>query len=334
MALLRSCRDQLCRGVGVKAVVYDRYGAPDVLRLEDVPVPSPGDGQVRVKVVAVSVNLSDWECLRGSPVYARIGGLRSPARRTLGSDIAGVVDAVGTGVTRFRPGDQVYGDNLALKGGFAEYALAPESALAHKPSQLTFAEASTIPQAGAIALQGTHSAVAGHGVLINGAGGGSGSFAIQVAKRLGAHVTGVDNAGKLDFMRSVGADDVIDYGRIDFTRHARAYDLILDLVAHRSVFAYRRALASGGTYRCVGGSVPTLLRVLTVGSVVGRLTHRRIGVLAVKEGPAHFEPLATLCLAGEVRIHIDRIFTLDEVPAALAHVGEGRALGKVVIEVS
>jgi NADPH:quinone reductase-like Zn-dependent oxidoreductase len=318
----------------VKAVVYDRYGSPDVLRLEDVPMPSPGEGQVRMKVAAVSVNLSDWETLRGSPAYARIGGLRSPARRTLGSDIAGVVDAVGTGVTRFREGDQVYGDNLALKGGFAEYAVAPESALAHKPAHLTCAEASTIPQAGAIALQGTRGAVAGHRVLINGAGGGSGSFAIQVAKHLGAHVTGVDNAGKLDFMRSVGADDVIDYGRTDFTRRPQGYDLILDLVAHRSVFAYRRALAPGGTYRCVGGSVPTLLRVLTVGSVVGRLTDRRIGVLAVKEGPAHFDPMAALCLAGEVRIHIDRTFTLDEVPAALAHVGEGRALGKVVIEVS
>ena len=318
----------------MKAVVYDRYGPPDVLRVEDVPAPSPADGQVRVKVAATSVNLSDWECLRGSPAYARMGGLRSPARRTLGSDIAGVVDEVGEGVTRFRPGDEVYGDNLALKGGFAEYALAPESALAHKPAQLTFAEASTIPQAGAIALQGTKRATAGSRVLINGAGGGSGSFAIQLAKRLGAHVTGVDNAAKQDFMRSVGADDVIDYGRDDFTRTAQPYDLILDLVAHRSVFAYRRALAPGGTYRCVGGTVRALLRVLTVGSVVGRLTGRSIGVLAVKEGPAHFEPLADLCVNGEVGIHIDRTFTLDEVPAALARVGEGRALGKVVVSPS
>ena len=318
----------------MKAVVYDRYGSPDVLRVEDVPVPVPGDGQVRVKVVAVSVNLSDWECLRGSPSYARIGGLRSPARRTLGSDIAGVVDAVGAGVARFQPGDQVYGDNLALKGGFAQYAVAPESVLAHRPAQLTFAEASTIPQAGAIALQGTAGVTAGRRVLINGAGGGSGSFAIQLAKRLGAHVTGVDNARKLSFMSALGADEVIDYERNDFTRQARAYDLILDLAAHRSVFAYRRALAPGGRYRCVGGSVPTLLRVLTLGSVVGRVTRRRIGVLAVKQGPSFFEPLASLCVAGEVSIHIDRTFTLDEVPAALAHVGEGRALGKVVVTVS
>ena len=321
----------MCRGAGVKAVVYDRYGSPDVLHVDDVPVPSPAAGQVRIRVDATSVNLSDWECLRGSPAYARIGGLRHPARRTLGSDIAGVVDEVGEGVTRFRSGDEVYGDNLALKGGFAEYALAPESALAHKPAQLTFAEASTIPQAGAIALERTTRAVAGSRVLINGAGGGSGSFAIQLAKRHGAQVTGVDNAAKQDFMRSVGADDVIDYRRNDFTKTAQPYDLILDLVAHRSVFAYRRALASGGRYRCVGGSVRALLRVLTVGSVVGRLSGRSIGVLAVKEGPAHFEPLAELCVAGEIRIHIDRTFTLDEVPAALAHAGEGRALGKVVV---
>lgn len=315
----------------MKAVVYDRYGSPDVLRVENVPIPSPAPGQVRVKVAATSVNLSDWECLRGSPAYARMGGLRFPARRTLGSDIAGVVDEVGEGVTRFGPGDDVYGDNLALMGGFAEYALAPESALALKPVQLTFAEASTIPQSGAIAMRGMGKAVAGSRVLINGAGGGSGCFAIQLAKRLGAHVTGVDNAAKQEFMRSVGADAVIDYRREDFTRTTRPYDLILDMVAHRSVFAYRRALAPGGTYRCVGGSVRTLLRVLTVGSVVGRLAGRSIGVLVVKEGPAHFEPLADLCVAGDVRIHIDRIFALDEVAAALARVGEGRALGKVVV---
>ena len=315
----------------MKAVVYDRYGSPDVLRVEDVALPSPAAGQVRVKVAATSLNLSDWECLTGRPGYARIGGLRSPAHRTLGSDIAGVVDEIGDDVTGFGIGDEVYGDNLALMGGFAEYALAPESVLIRKPAGLTFAEASTIPQAGAIALQGTRKAVAGGRVLINGAGGGSGSFAIQLAKRLGAHVTGVDNDAKQDFMRSVGADEVVDYGREDFTRAAPAYDLILDLVAHRSVFAYRRALARGGTYRCVGGTVRTLLRVLTAGSVTGLVTGRSIGVLVVKEGPAHFQPLADLCVSGEVDIHVDRVFTLDEVPAALARVGEGRALGKVVV---
>ncbi|MEV6375667.1 NAD(P)-dependent alcohol dehydrogenase [Micromonospora musae] len=317
----------------MRAVVYDRYGPPDGLRIENLPKPVPAARQVLVKIAATSVNLSDWETLQGAPLYSRIGGLRSPARRTLGSDIAGWVDAVGPAVTRFRPGDEVYGDNLMLKGGFAEYTIAPESVLARKPAALTFAEASAIPQAGVIARQGTAGAAAGNRVLINGAGGGSGAFAIQLAKRLGAQVTGVDNAGKLDFMRSVGADEVIDYRSRDFTRGG-PYDLILDLVAHRSVFAYRRALAPGGRYRCVGGSVPALLRVLTIGAVAGRLTHRRLGVLAVREGPTHFEPVADLCVAGDLVIHIDRAFTLDETPEALAHVGEGRALGKVVVSVT
>ena len=315
----------------MKAVVYDHYGPPDALRVEDVPMPSPASGQVRIKVAATSVNLSDWEGLRGSPAYARLGGLRTPARPTLGSDIAGVVDDVGKGVTRWHVGDEVYGDNLALMGGFAEYAVAPESALAHKPTELTFAEASTIPQAGAIALQGTQRAVPGCRVLINGGGGGSGSFAIQLVKRLDAHVTGVDNASKQAFMVSLGADEVIDYRVDDFSRTVAPYDLILDLVAHRSVFAYRRALARGGRYRCAGGSVRTLLRVVTAGSLVGRATGRSIGVLVVKQGPSYFEPLAALCATGEVRTHIDQTFALDEVPAALAHVGEGRALGKVVV---
>ncbi len=219
----------------------------------------------------------------------------------------------------------------ALKGGFAEYAIAPESALTLKPSELTFVEASTIPQAGAIALQGTARAAAGRRILINGAGGGSGSFAIQLAKRAGAHVTGVDNAAKLDLMRSLGADEVIDYRSDDFTRGHEPYDVILDLVAHRSVFAYRRALAAGGRYRCAGGTTRALLRVLTIGWLAGRVTGRSIGVLVVKMGPPHFEPLAARCVAGEVRICVDRTFGLDEVPEALAHVGEGRALGKVVI---
>ena len=216
----------------MRAVLYDRYGPPEVLRVEEVPRPSPAADQVLVKVASTSVNLSDWECLHGSPLYARIGGLRAPARRTLGSDIAGWVEEVGTGVTRFHPGDEVYGDNLDAKGGFAEFAVAPESALAHKPEELTFAEASTIPQAGAVALQGTAGAGPGRRVLINGAGGGSGSFAIQLARRAGAHVTGVDNAGKLDFMRSLGADEVLDYHSEDFTRSDEPYDVVLDLVAH------------------------------------------------------------------------------------------------------
>lgn len=316
--------------ISMKAVVYDRYGSPDVLRVDDIPVPSPSAKQVLIEVAATSINLSDWEGLTGSPGYARIGGLRTPRRRVLGSDIAGRVASVGSEVTRFRVGDEVYGDNLGLMGGFAEYAVAPESVLAHKPQELTFTEASTLPQAGAIALQGMARARHGQRVLINGAGGGSGSFAIQLAKLSGAHVTAVDNAVKLDYMRELGADDVVDYRSQDFTR-LEPYNLVLDLVAHRSVFAYRRALVRGGRYYCVGGAVRTLLRILTIGAFASVITGRRMGLLVVKEGPTHFQPLAERCVAGDVRIHIDRTFALDEVPQALAHVGEGRALGKVVV---
>jgi NADPH:quinone reductase-like Zn-dependent oxidoreductase len=317
----------------VRAVAYDRYGPPGVLRPVHLERPTPGRGQVLVQVVATSVNLSDWESLVGSPAYARFGGLRRPARRVLGSDIAGRVVAVGPEVTTFRPGDEVYGDNLGLKGGFAEYAVAPESVLAPKPAALTFVEASTIPQAGAIALQGTAGSGPATRVLVNGGGGGTGMYAIQLAKQAGAHVTAVDNAGKLEHMRSLGADEVLDYHRDDFTRQ-QPYDLVLDLVAHRSVRDYRRALTPGGRYRCVGGPARTVLSILVAGAVLGRLSGRRIGVLAVKPGPAHFGPLAQRCAAGEVGIRVERTFTLDEVPQALAHVGEGRALGKVVVEVT
>ena len=208
-----------------------------------------------MRIAATSVNLSDWECLRGSPAYARIGGLRFPAsgRSARTSPAWSTMSGRGDPVPTRRRG--VWRQPQA-EGWLAEYTLAPESALAHKPGPLTFVEASTIPQAGAIALQGTERAVTGCRVLINGAGGGSGSLAIQLAKRLGAHVTGVDNASKLEFMQSVGADRVIDYRRDDFTRTSQRYDLILDLAAHRSVFAYRRVLAPGGTYRCRVGRCP------------------------------------------------------------------------------
>ena len=315
----------------MRAAVYDRYGSPEVLRIEDVPVPSPEPNQVLVRIAATSINLSDWECLRGSPMYARIGGLRRPGRRILGSDIAGYVEAVGADVTQFRPGEEVYGDNLDQMGGFAEYAVAAASVLSRKPPALTFAQASTIPQAGVIAIQGTAAVKPGQRLLINGGGGGSGAFAIQLAKRAGAHVVAVDNAGKLDFMRSVGADEVVDHRSQDFSR-MEAFDHVLDLVAHRSVFAYRRALAPGGRYRCVGGSVRSMLRVVTLGALLGRATGRSLGVLLVKTGPSHFEPMAALCVSGDVKIHIDRTYRLDQVPEALSQVGEGRALGKIVIE--
>jgi NADPH:quinone reductase-like Zn-dependent oxidoreductase len=314
----------------MKAVIRDRYGSPDVMRLADVPVPTPGAGQVLVRVVATSVNLSDWEGLHGSPAYARFGGLFRPARTILGSDIAGFVAGVGAGVTRFAIGDAVYGDILSMPGGFAEYAVAPERMLAHKPAELSFAQASTLPQSGAIAVQAVARAKPGDRMLINGAGGGTGAFAIQLAAAAGIHVTGVDNAAKQDFMRALGASGVIDYRAADFTRTG-PYDLIVDLVARRSVFAYRRALAPGGTYLIVGGTARALLRVLTIGALIGAMTGRHLSLLAVKPGPDQFVALAACCADGSVRIHIDRVFTLEDVPEALTYVGTGRALGKVVI---
>ncbi|MFN8190139.1 MAG: NAD(P)-dependent alcohol dehydrogenase [Nocardioidaceae bacterium] len=309
---------------------YERYGAPEVLSLVEVPVPTPGPGQVLVRVRATSVNLSDWEALTGRPAYARIGGLRRPARPVLGSDIAGVVESVGPGVTAFAPGDEVFGDNLRLMGGFAEFCVAPVSAMAAKPAGLSFVEASALPQSSAIALQGTQWAGPGTRMCVNGAGGGSGAFVIQLAKASGAYVTGVDNAGKQAWMRELGADEVIDYQADDWTRRG-PFDLVLDLVAHRSVWAYRRALAPGGRYRCVGGTARTLLRVLTAGGLLGAVSGRSLGVLAVRQGPAHFVPMVERCLAGEVTIHVERTFGLDEVAEALAVVGAGGARGKVVV---
>ena len=320
----------------MKAVVYARYGPPEVLRLDDIERPCPSDDQVLIKVRAVSVNASDWETLRGKPLYARIGGPVRPRFPILGSDIAGRVEAIGPAVTRFRPGDEVFGDNLALMGGFAEYVCAREKALAPKPAGMSFEEAAAIPQAGVIALQGIRRkgrVQPGQKVLVNGAGGGAGMFAVQLAKLAGAHVTGVDNAGKLDFVRSLGADQVVDYTRTDFTRTGEQYDLVLDLAAHRSAFDYRRALAANGRYLYVGGSVPTLLQVLLVGPLIGRKAGKKIRLLAVQPNPQDLVTVAELCQAGTIMPVIDRRFSLSEVPHALRHLGEGRAKGKLVITV-
>jgi NADPH:quinone reductase-like Zn-dependent oxidoreductase len=316
----------------VRAVVYERYGGPEVLEEREVPAPSPAAGEVLVEVVAVSINLSDWEGLRGSPAYARFGGLRRPAHPILGTDIAGRIVALGEGVTGFAVGDEVVGDNLPRFGGFAEYVAMPTSAITAKPPSLTFAEASAIPQAGAIAAQAVALAEPGARMLINGAGGGAGALAIQLATVKGVRVTAVDNAGKLAYLRDLGAEHVIDYRRTDFTRTG-PYDLIIDLVAHRSVFAYRRALARGGRCLIVGGTARTLLRMVTVGPLLGLLTGAHLGVLLVRQGPRAFGPVAELCESGALTVRIDRVFPLEEVPAALAWHGEGRACGKVIVAV-
>src|SRR5215471_8343001 len=318
----------------MKAVVYTRYGSPGMLRLTDVQTPVPKDGEVLVQVHAVSLNASDWEGLRGKPLYSRVGGLFRPRHHILGSDIAGRVEAAGRNAARSRPGQDVFADILSYLGGFAEYVCVPETALAAMPAGLTYEQAAALPQAGAIALQGIQDkgqARPGHKVLINGAGGGSGMYAVQLAKLNGAEVTGVDNAEKLEFMRSLGADHVIDYTREDFTANGRAYDLILDLAAHRGAFAYQASLRPGGRYLYVGGSVTTLLQALLAGPLLGRADGKKTRLLAVRLGVEHLAPMVELCQAGKIATAIDRRYPLSETQAALQYLGEGHAKGKVVI---
>ena len=321
----------------MKAVVYTRYGPPDVLRLADVERPVPAGNQVLVKIRSVSLNASDWETLRGTPLYSRIGGPFRPKNSVLGSDIAGQVEAAGSEAKRFQPGDDVFADILAYMGGFAEYVCVPETALEPMPAGMSYDEAAALPQAGAIALQGIDEkgqAHAGQKVLINGAGGGSGMYALQLAKLRGAEVTGVDNAEKLEFMRSLGAHHVIDYRHEDFTRNGLAYDLIVDVAGYRSALAYKRSLARGGRYLFVGGSVSMLLQALVVGPLIGRAERKKIRLLPVRLGARHIAPLVELCQAGTIKTYIDRRYRLSEVPEALRYLGEGHAKGKVVITVS
>lgn len=318
----------------MKAIVHYQYGSPDVLEIREVATPAPGEHDVLIRVMAASVNRSDWEGVIGSPLYARMGGLRRPKQPGLGTDVAGRVEAVGGAVESFGPGDEVFGDVMYHGGSsFAEYVRVPETApLVHKPPTITFAEASTLPQAALIALQGTAGRVKpGDRVLVNGAGGGAGAFAVQMAKSAGAQVTGVDNGHKQDFMRSVGADHVLDYTKTDYTKSG-PYDLILDLVCERSIFAIRRALAPGGRYSVVGGSVRALLSALIVGRLLST-GGRKMGVLMVRPNKKDLLRVADMVATGELRTTIERSYPLEQVPDALRDLGEGRALGKLVIEV-
>jgi NADPH:quinone reductase-like Zn-dependent oxidoreductase len=320
----------------ISPIVYTKYGSPENLQLEEVAKLTPKDDEVLIKVQAASVNRSDWEGLRGKPLYARIGGLLRPRQQILGSDIAGRVEMAGRNVRRFQPGDEVFGDILPRMGGFADYVCARESALALKPASMTFEEVAAIPQAAVIALQGIRDkgqVQPGQKVLISGAGGGAGTFAVQLAKLYGAEVTGVDNTGKLDFMRSLGADHVIDYTREDFTKNGKQYDLILDVVAHRSVFAYKRALRSNGSYFLTGGSVATIFQILLLGPWIRGTTGKKIRILAVRPNLRDMVYITELYEAGKVVPVIDRTYPLSEVPEALRHLGEGRVKGKVVINV-
>ena len=317
----------------MKAIVYDKYGSPDVLELREAAKPAPNADEVLVKVLAVSVNPADWHSMRGKPLFshATLGWLR-PKHRILGVDIAGKVEAVGSGVTRFKPGDEVYANLLDHGfGGFAEYASVPVNVMALKPANLSFEEAAAVPMAAVTALQGVghHGAVQpAQSVLINGASGGVGTFAVQIAKSYGAEVTGVTSTRNIDLVRSLGADHVVDYTTTDFTRGGRRYDLVLDTVGNRSASDLKRALAAGGKAAVTGFT--------SVGKLLGVSLR---GGKALAQVQAHvttkdLELLSELIEAGKVRPQIDRRYPFAEIPAAIAYLEQGRARGKVVVGVA
>ena len=321
----------------MKAIVQSAYGSPNVLKLEEVEKPTPRDNEVMVSVHAVSLNGSDWEGLRGKPIYARLAGLRKPGNRILGSDIAGRVETVGKNVRGFRPGEDVFGEMAGYRGGLAEFACTPEELLARKPASMTFEQAAAIPQGAVIALQGIHlkgNVQPGQQVLINGAGGSAGSFAVQLAKYFGAEVTAVDNTGKLDFLTSLGADHVLDYTREDFTSNGKQYDLILDVIAHRSVFDYARALQPDGSYFAVGGSLITFFQILLLGPSLRRRTSKNVRILAVQRNRKDLDFITELYELGKVVPIIDRRYPLNEAPEAIRYLGEGQARGKVIITIA
>lgn len=320
----------------MRALVQDEYGGLEVLKVAEVPAPQPGPGEVLVKVHAASINEWDQGLMRGTPIVNRTGGLRRPRRRTLGSDIAGVVEAVGGSVTRLRPGDAVFGDLSGCGfGAFAQYARAPESALTAKPEFLTFEQAAAVPQAGGLAVAGLEKGgplLPGQRVLMNGGGGGVGTFAIQIAKAAGVEVTGVDGPAKLDAMSELGADQVIDFTAEDFTRSGEQYDLILDVVCHRSIADYRRALRPGGTCGVVGGSTRRLVAVAALGQVLRLSAGRRVSMVIYRANRADvMDRLLRLMGEGSVKPVIDRVYPLEEGPDAMRHYLSGAFAGKVVI---
>jgi NADPH:quinone reductase-like Zn-dependent oxidoreductase len=314
----------------MKAFLYERYGPPETLRMAEVEKPTPGAGEILVKVLGISVNPADWHSMRGKPLFSRLTlGLLRPKHKILGVDIAGEVEALGSGVTRFKPGDEVYANLLDHGyGGFAEYVSVPGEVTASKPANLSFEEAAAIPMAAVTALQG----LGQHGeiqpeqkVLINGASGGVGHFAVQIAKSYGAEVTGVTSTRNIDLVRSLGADHVVDYTTTDFARTGRRYDLILDTIGNRSVPDLRRALAEGGKAAVSGfTSIGKLMGVSLRG---GKDIARVEAHVSTKD----LELLSQLIEAGSVRPQIDRRYPFAEIPAAIAYLEQGHARGKVVV---
>ena len=319
----------------MKAIIQDAYGSADVLELRDIDKPEIGDGEVLVRVRAAGVNPADWAIMAGLPYIARpLYGLRKPKNAVRGTDIAGEVEAVASNVTRFRPGDGVFG---WCNGAFAEYACVSEAALAPKPAKLTFEQAAAVPMAGFVALQALRDVRPGQKVLVNGASGGIGSFAVQIAKSLGADVTGVCSTGNVDLVRSIGADHVIDYIQEDFTKQGQRYDFILDNVGNRSLSDLRRVLSIKGTlvpnsggfdnrWFASGGRVVSAL-------VLSRFVSQTLRTFVMSPKLENLVVLTNLIGAGKVTPVIDRTYPLRETAAAIRYVEEGHARGKVVVTV-
>ena len=324
----------------MKAYRRTGYGPPESLELRDLPIPEPTDGEILVRVRASSINMGDLDYLYGRPWVARLGtGLRRPKDRALGLDVAGTVESVGSPVRGFEAGDEVFGDLTQHGfGAFAAYAVAPESAFAHKPPSLSFEAAATLPQSAIMALQGLggkRRIRPGDLVLVNGASGNVGPFAVEIAKAYGAEVTGVCSTAKMDLVRSIGADHVIDYTSEDFTNSGRRYDRILDIHGRHSILAYRRSLTTDGVYVFIGGTTAGLAQVLTLGPIISLAERRSMGLMYWWRPMAQEDAseLVRLVESGAVSPVIDRTFPLDDLVEALRYVEEGRGRGKVVITV-
>ena len=323
----------------MRAIVYEEYGSPDVLNFQEVEKPAPMEDEVLVKVHAASVNAADWHMMRADPPLVRLMGfgLLRPKYKILGADVAGRVEAVGRNVTQFQPGDEIFGDLSGDGfGGFAEYVCATEDALALKPAKVSFEEAAAVPLAAVTALQGLRNKgqiQQGQKVLINGASGGVGTFAVQIAKSFGAEVTGVCSTSKVDMVRSLGADHVIDYTQEDFTKNGQHYDLILAANGYHPISDYKRALGPEGTYVMTGGSGAQMFQSMTLGPILSMTGSKKLGNLSMKANKGDLIFMKGLLEAGEVTPVIDRTYPLSEVPEAMRYLEEGHARGKVVITV-
>ena len=317
----------------MKAIVYDNYGSPDVLKYEEIEKPTAGDDEVLIKVRAASVNPLDWRLMRGKPLFVRlmIGGLRKPKITRPGRDVAGQVEAVGRNVTQFKPGDEVFG---ACRGAFAEYVCAIEDRLALKPANISFEEAAAVPVAALSALQCLRDKgqiQLGQKVLVDGASGGVGTFAVQIAKSFGAEVTAVCSTRNVDTARSIGADQVIDYTREDFITNGQRYDLIIAANAHHSIFDYRRALGQDGIYVMVGGGWAQILQAMLLGPLLSLIGSKKMCFFMAKLDKTDLVLLKDFLAAGKIVPIIDRRYPLSDVAEALRYLEEGHARGKVVI---